>query len=71
MLELNVPSDRLRQIVEALPCMRCPTISQLADQELFAVKAAVPRDALPRLIPRMKALGGSDIVISPLTQVVP
>jgi ATP phosphoribosyltransferase len=71
MLELNVASDRLREVVQVLPCMRCPTISSLAENGLYAVKAAVPRDVLPRLIPRLKSLGGSDIIITPLGQVVP
>jgi ATP phosphoribosyltransferase len=71
MLELNVTSARLKEVCGALPCMRAPTISPLAGDGSFAVKAAVPRDALPTLIPRLKALGGSDIIISPLAQVVP
>lgn len=71
MLEVNTSSATLRAVVDALPCMRCPTVSQLAGEGLYAVKAAVPRDALPTLIPRLKSLGGTDIVISPLSQVVP
>jgi ATP phosphoribosyltransferase len=71
MLELNVSKDRLKPVCEALPCMRFPTISPLAGDESFAVKAAVPRDALPSLIPKLKSLGGTDLVISPLSQVVP
>lgn len=71
MLEVNVARDRMESIVKALPCMRCPTVSPLAGEGLFAVKAAVLRDSLPTLIPRLKALGGSDIVVSPLAQVVP
>ena len=61
----------MEAVVKALPCMRCPTVSPLAGEGLFAVKAAVLRDTLPTLIPRLKAIGGSDIVVSPLTQVVP
>jgi ATP phosphoribosyltransferase len=71
MLEVNVSRDSMDAIVKALPCMRCPTVSPLAGEGLFAVKSAVPRDLLPSLIPKLKALGGSDIVVSPLAQVVP
>lgn len=71
MLELNCPSDRLSAVCEALPCMREPTISTLHANSGFAVKAAVPREQLPTLIPRLKFAGGTDIVISPLSQVVP
>ncbi len=70
MLELNVPEERLEAVVQALPCMRRPTLSALAGGG-YAVKAVVPRDQLPMLIPTLKLSGGSDIVISPIAQVVP
>jgi len=71
MLELNVPKDKLDAIVETLPCMRQPTVSMLNGDAGFAVKAAVPRSDLPDLLPALKARGGSDIIISPLAQVLP
>lgn len=71
MLELNVPADRLEDVVAILPCMREPTMAKLHGDAGFAVKSAVLRDQLPRLIPLIKARGGSDIVITPLAQVVP
>ncbi len=71
MLELNVPSDRLEAVVEILPCMREPTMAKLHGDAGYAVKAAVPREQLPRLIPLIKSRGGTDIVITPLSQVVP
>ncbi len=71
MLEVNVSAENLERVCEALPCMRRPTISSLAGEGLFAVKSAVPRDDLPSLIPKLKSLGGTDIIISPLSQVVP
>ena len=70
MLELNAPAECLDAIIAVLPCMRQPTLSQLAGNGGFAVKSAVPRDALPRLIPLLKARGGTDLVISHLSQVV-
>ncbi|TVQ62420.1 MAG: ATP phosphoribosyltransferase [Phycisphaerales bacterium] len=71
MLEVNVAPDRLEAVVAALPCMREPTVALLHAGAGYAVKAAVPRDALPTLIPAIKAQGGADIVISPLSQVTP
>lgn len=70
MLELNCPSDKLEAVTKVLPCMREPTISKLHHDAGYAVKAAVPKDRLPTLIPQLKAAGGSDIVISPIAQVV-
>ncbi len=71
MLEVNVPGERLEAVCAALPCMREPTISPLHGGAGFAVKAAVPRDLLPSVIPELKARGGTDIVVSGVGQIVP
>jgi ATP phosphoribosyltransferase len=71
MVEVNVPAERLESVIAVLPCMRHPTISTLHGDGGFAVKAAVPRDDLARVIPEIKAQGGSDIVVTRLAQIVP
>jgi len=70
MVEVNVPEERLPAVLEVLPCMRQPTVSPLAGGDGFAVKAAVPRSELPTVVPRIKAAGGSDIVVTRLAQIV-
>ena len=70
MVEVNISEDRLEALLEVLPCMRQPTVSSLAGGEGFAVKAAVPRSDLPQVVPRIKAAGGSDIVVTRLAQIV-
>jgi ATP phosphoribosyltransferase len=71
MLEVNVSSTDLPGIVAVLPCMRGPTIAQLHGGAGYAVKAAVPRNQLPTLIPEIKSRGGTDIVVTQLSQIVP
>lgn len=71
MIEVNVSAERLEHVVAILPCMREPTIAALHGGAGYAVKAAVRREELPGLIPRVKALGGADIVVSKLAQIVP
>ncbi len=71
MLEINVTAERLESVVEVLPCMREPTMSPLHGGAGYAVKAAVPRDRLPSLIPEVKRRGGTDIVVTSLSQIVP
>jgi ATP phosphoribosyltransferase len=70
MLEVNVDRDNLESVVAALPCMREPTIATLHGSGGYAVKAAVPRDALPRVILELRARGGTDIVVTPPSQIV-
>gem|GEM_PF-496371 len=71
MVEVNVTAERLEALVAILPCMREPTVSALHGDAGFAVKAAVPRADLPTLIPAVRAVGGTDIVVSALSQIVP
>jgi ATP phosphoribosyltransferase len=71
MVEVNVPSDRLDELVAILPCMRVPTVSTLNGDAGFAVKVAVPRADLTSLIPLIKGKGGTDIVVTALAQIVP
>ncbi len=71
MLELNVGPESLDALLDELPCMRQPTISGLRGAAGFAVRAAVPRAEIATLLPRLKELGGADIVISGVSQLVP
>ncbi len=71
MVELNCSADDLERLIAVLPCMREPTVSPLHAGAGFAVKAAVPREDLPALILRLKSVGGSDLVVTQLSQIVP
>lgn len=71
MLELNVSLQDLDEVIDALPSMREPTVAMLHGGAGMAVKAAVPRGELPRLIPLLKQLGATDIAVSRLEQIVP
>jgi ATP phosphoribosyltransferase len=71
MIELNVSPREMQLVVDALPCMRQPTVSPLSGQGGYAVRAAVLRRELPALIPTLKALGASDLVVSSCEQIVP
>ena len=71
MVEVNVSLAQLESVIAALPCMREPTVAPLHGDSGYAVKAAVPREDLPRVIPEIKARGGMDIVVTRLAQIVP
>jgi len=71
MVEVNAPGDRLEAVVALLPCMREATVSPLFGNGGYAVKAAVPKEQLPSVIPAIKAAGGSDVVVTTLSQIVP
>jgi ATP phosphoribosyltransferase len=62
LLEMNVTGERLEALLKELPCMRAPTVQELAGGAGYAVKAAVPRGDLRKLLPRLKKLGATDIL---------
>lgn len=71
MLEVNASAACLDAVVAVLPSMRQATVAPLFGNGGYAVKAAVPRDLLPRVIPAVKAAGGTDVVVSTFSQIVP
>ena len=70
LVELNVESDRLQEVLGVIPCMRRPTVSPLAGDG-FAVRAAVPRRGFPELVAAIRQAGGTDLVVGEARQVIP
>lgn len=62
MLEMNVGNKQLEEIVRILPCMRAPTVAPLYNGTGYAVKVAVKKEEVVRLIPMLKKLGATDIL---------
>ncbi len=62
MLEMNVPTDCFDRIVNDLPCMRAPTISELYNNQGYVIKVAVSSTEVPSLIPKLVAMGARDIL---------
>jgi len=71
MLEVNVSAADLESVISILPCLRSPTLSPLEGGKDFAVRVAAPKDKLAALIPEIKRRGGTDIVVTQLSQLVP
>lgn len=71
LLEMNVSPEALEAIVAQLPCMRSPTVSPLHGETGFAVKVAVPKAEVARLIPQLAAAGARDILEYRLEKIVP
>lgn len=71
MVEVNVEKDKLESVIAVLPSMRRPTISLLGDESGYAVKVAAPRETLAKVIPEIRARGGTDIVVTEIARLVP
>lgn len=70
MLEMNVPKEKFNTIVKILPCMRSPTVATLYGEKGFAVKVAVKKVEVAKLIPKLKKLGATDILEYEIRKVV-
>jgi ATP phosphoribosyltransferase len=71
LVKLNVSEGDLERVLEVLPSMKAPTVSQLARGGFFAVETVVEKQAINTLIPELKARGAEDIVELPLSKIVP
>ena len=70
MIKLNVAPERLDEVLEILPAMKSPTISQLSDGG-YAIETVAEKRGVNRLIPQLKAAGASDILELPISKIVP
>ena len=71
LLEMNVPKDRLQAVVDVLPAMKSPTVQELHGGRGYAVKAAVPRDGLARVLRDLRQAGATDLIAYALEKVIP
>ena len=70
-LKMNVPRDRLQEVLDALPAERSPTVSSLAEQEWVAVEVVLEERVERDLVPQLKRAGASGIITYPLNKVIP
>ncbi len=70
MLEMNVAQDKFDALVKGLPSMRSPTVSPLFGGDGYAVKIAVKKSDVPKLLPKLQSLGATDIVEYELRKVM-
>lgn len=69
-LMLNVLKTDLTDVLNVLPALNSPTVSQLSDTEWVAVNTILEEREVRDVIPRLKAAGATGIVEYPLSKVV-
>lgn len=70
MIKLNVSLDRLESVVDALPSMRAPTISELSGGAGFALETVVEKRSVNTLIPELKDRGATDVIEIAISKIV-
>ena len=71
LLDMNVGAERLEAVVALLPAMKSPTVQPLVGEGALAVRAAVPRAQVNRLLPALRAAGASDILQTEIQRLLP
>jgi len=69
-LKMNVAKKNLKKIVELLPAMRKPTVSELTQPGWVAIEVIVDEEVVRTLIPKLKKLGAEGIIEYPLNKVI-
>jgi ATP phosphoribosyltransferase len=70
LVKLNVSAERRAAVLERLPSLRSPTISELAGDGGYAIETVVLKEEINTLIPELKELGASDILELALAKIV-
>lgn len=69
-LKMNLPEDRLQELLKALPALRNPTVAHLTLPGWVAVETIIDEKVVREIIPELKALGAEGIIEYPLNKVV-
>jgi len=69
-LKMNLPRTKLQNLLDAIPALRNPTVSPLAQNDWVAVETVIDEKIVREIIPQLKSLGAEGIIEYPLNKVV-
>ena len=70
MIFLNVPSEKIAEVISVLPALESPSVARLARGDMYEVFSVVDEGDLPDLIMKLKAAGAKDVVVVPLDKLI-
>ncbi len=69
-LKMNVPHARLDEVIDKLPALHAPTISNQLDPDWVALEVIADETVVRDLIPELKRVGAEGIIEYPLNKVI-
>jgi len=69
-LMMNVPKDKLDEVIAILPALKNPTISSLSDNQWFSVSTIIEESTVRKLVPQLKLVGACGIVEYPISKII-
>ncbi len=67
---MNVPDDKLQEIIAILPGMRSPTVVPLAEKGWSSVHTVINKDKFWEVIDELKVAGAEGILVCPIEKMV-
>lgn len=69
-LKMNVPGNRLEDVIDLLPSLQAPTIAHLHRSDWLSLEAVVGEAVVRELIPRLLKTGATGIIEYPLNKIL-
>lgn len=69
-LKMNAPTDKLKNIMNLLPALTSPTVSNLQDEKWVALEIVVEKKVVRDLIPQLVSIGAEGIIEYSLNKVI-
>ena len=67
---MNIPTDKLGEIIEVLPGMKSPTVMPLAQEGWSSVHPVLDQKCFWEIIGKLKALGAEGILVLPIEKMI-
>jgi ATP phosphoribosyltransferase (homohexameric) (EC 2.4.2.17) len=69
-IKMNVPEDKLADVIKLIPSLTSPTVSKLYNATWFSVESVIQESVVRDLIPKLINAGADGIIEYPLNKVV-
>ncbi len=69
-VRMNVPKERLEEIINVLPGLKSPTIIPLADAAWCSVHTVLNQKRFWEIIGKLKDLGAQGILVTPIEKMI-
>lgn len=69
-LLMNVPNEKVQEVIQLLPGMKSPTVMPLADQNWSSVHTVIGEDQFWDIIDRLKEAGAQGILVIPIQKMI-
>ena len=67
---MNIPTEKLNEIIEVLPGMKSPTVMPLAQEGWSSVHTVLDQKCFWEIIEKLKALGAEGILVLPIEKMI-